>query len=125
MALSVASATADEAAWLPGASEPQTEKHTGPRSSRLTLPLRAALGQRGKEGGRGRGLCVSENPYGGGGARGDVPCPAPRPRLESPGPGGGAECDCAAISRSRVPGRAPALGWSWKERVLRVMRFYF
>lgn len=60
----------------------------------------------------------------GGGERGDVrpdalPCP------QSPGPGGGAEPGRAAVALRGVTGRAPAPGWSWKERVLGRMRFYF
>ncbi|XP_035579375.1 translation initiation factor IF-2-like [Zalophus californianus] len=43
--LSVASATAAEVAWLLGASEPQVQVHTGPRSVRLTLSIRPAPGQ--------------------------------------------------------------------------------
>lgn len=74
----------------------------GPRSGRLTRSLRPAM-----ERGRGRGLCVSENPDGGGGGeRLDVTCPTPRLCLQSPGRGGGAEPDCAAVARSLVTGWA-------------------
>ena len=77
----------------------------GPRSGRLTRSLHPAM-----ERGRGRGLCVSENPDGGGGGgeRLDVTCPTPRLCLQSPGRGGGAEPDRAAVARSLVTG--PAAG---------------
>lgn len=77
----------------------------GPRSGRLTRSLRPAMERE-----RGRGLCVSENPDGGGGGgeRLDVTCPTLRLCLQSPGRGGGAEPDRVGVARSLVTG--PAAG---------------
>lgn len=126
MALYAAPSTAGEAARLPGASKPAYEMHTAPRPGRLTRwpPGARAVGEKR---GRGRDPCVSENPDGcGGGERGDVAGPRPRPRrpVSRSGRRGRAGLLCLLVEPSHWPGGRP-LGWSWKERVLWRMCFYF
>lgn len=75
---------------------------------------------------RGRGLCVSENPDGGGGVRErGVTCPTAPLRLQSPGREAGAEPDRVAVARSLATGPAAGSRVELESSPVRRMRFYF
>lgn len=79
-----------------------------------------------QSGREGRGLCVSENPDGGGGER------AVTSRARRRASGSSHRVGEAGLSLTALPLRGaespaglPAAGWSWKELVLWRMSFYF